>query len=34
VSKYHPGQVISVTWVSPSGQHSTTNMTLGAGPPL
>jgi S1-C subfamily serine protease len=33
VSKYHPGQVISVTWVSPSGQHSTSNMTLGAGPP-
>jgi S1-C subfamily serine protease len=34
VSKYHPGQVISVTWVSPSGQHSTSSMTLGAGPPL
>ena len=34
VSKYHPGQVISVTWVSPSGQHSTSDMTLGAGPPL
>jgi S1-C subfamily serine protease len=34
VSRYHPGQVISVTWVSPSGQHSTTNLTLGAGPPL
>jgi S1-C subfamily serine protease len=34
VSKYHPGQVISVTWVSPSGQHSTSNMTLGTGPPL
>jgi S1-C subfamily serine protease len=34
VSKYHPGQVISVTWVSPSGKHSTSNLTLGAGPPL
>jgi S1-C subfamily serine protease len=33
VSRYHPGQVISVTWVSPSGQHSTSNLTLGAGPP-
>ena len=34
VSKYHPGDVISVTWVSPSGQHSTGNLTLTAGPPL
>jgi S1-C subfamily serine protease len=34
VSRYHPGQVISVTWVSTSGQHSTSSMTLGAGPPL
>jgi S1-C subfamily serine protease len=34
VSRYHSGQVISVTWVSPSGQHSTSNLTLGAGPPL
>ncbi|HYB18079.1 MAG TPA: trypsin-like peptidase domain-containing protein [Streptosporangiaceae bacterium] len=34
VSTYHPGQVISVTWVSPSGQHSTRNLTLAAGPPL
>ena len=33
VSKYHPGQVISVTWVSPSGQRSTSNMKLTAGPP-
>jgi S1-C subfamily serine protease len=34
VSRYHSGQVISVTWVSPSGQHSTSNLTLAAGPPL
>jgi S1-C subfamily serine protease len=34
VSKYHPGDVISVTWVSPSGQRSTSNLTLGQGPPL
>ena len=34
VSKDHPGDVISVTWVSPSGQRSTSNLTLGQGPPL
>jgi len=34
VSSYHPGEVISVTWVSPSGQRSTSSLTLGAGPPL
>jgi S1-C subfamily serine protease len=34
VSRYHPGDVISVTWVSPSGQQSTSNMTLTQGPPL
>jgi len=34
VSKDHPGDVISVTWVSPSGQRSTSNMTLTQGPPL
>ena len=33
VSTHHPGQVISVTWVSPSDQQSTSNLTLGAGPP-
>ena len=33
VSKYHPGQTISVTWVSPSGQRSTSSMKLTAGPP-
>jgi S1-C subfamily serine protease len=34
VSTYHPGEVISVTWVSPSGQRSTSNLTLATGPPL
>jgi S1-C subfamily serine protease len=34
VSKYQPGTTISVTWVSPSGQRSTSNLRLGAGPPL
>jgi S1-C subfamily serine protease len=34
VSKYHPGQDISVTWISPSGQRSTSSLKLTAGPPL
>ena len=34
VSKYHPGDTISVTWVSPSGQRSTSTIKLTAGPPL
>jgi S1-C subfamily serine protease len=34
VSKYHPGDTISVTWVSPSGQRSTSSIKLTAGPPL
>jgi S1-C subfamily serine protease len=34
VSKYRPGTTISVTWVSPSGQHTTSNLRLTAGPPL
>ena len=33
VSKYHPGDTISVTWVSPSGQRSTSSIKLTAGPP-
>jgi S1-C subfamily serine protease len=33
VSKYSPGQTISVTWVSPSGKRSTSNLTVTAGPP-
>ena len=34
VAKFHPGETISVTWVSPSGQHQVSNLTLKAGPPL
>ena len=33
VSKYHPGDTISITWVSPSGQRSTSSIKLTAGPP-
>jgi S1-C subfamily serine protease len=33
VSKYRPGDTISVTWVSPSGRRSTGNLNLTAGPP-
>ncbi|MGH3152394.1 MAG: S1C family serine protease, partial [Streptosporangiaceae bacterium] len=34
VGKDHPGTTISVTWVSPSGQHTTSRIGLTAGPPL
>jgi len=34
VSKYRPGTTISVTWVSPSGQRTTSNLELTSGPPL
>jgi len=34
VSKHHPGDTISVTWVTPSGQHETGSLTLTPGPPL
>ncbi len=34
VSKYRPGTTISVTWVTPSGQHETGTVALTAGPPL
>jgi S1-C subfamily serine protease len=34
VSKYHPGNTISVTWVSPSGQRTTSSVKLTSGPPL
>jgi len=33
VSKFAPGETISVTWVSPSGQRTTSNLHLTAGPP-
>ena len=34
VSKHRPGTTISVTWVTPSGQHETGSLALTAGPPL
>jgi S1-C subfamily serine protease len=33
LARFHPGQVIPVTWVSPSGQRTTSSLHLGAGPP-
>jgi len=33
LSGFHPGEVISVTWVSPSGQRTTSSLHLTAGPP-
>jgi S1-C subfamily serine protease len=33
LSRFHPGDTISVTWVSPSGQRTTSNLHLSAGPP-
>src|SRR5215472_4038678 len=33
LSQFHPGDTISVTWVSPSGQRSTSSLKLTAGPP-
>jgi S1-C subfamily serine protease len=33
VSKFKPGTTIKVTWVSPSGQRSTSSIKLTAGPP-
>jgi S1-C subfamily serine protease len=34
LSKFQPGDTVSLTWVTPSGQHKTANMTLTEGPPL
>jgi len=33
LSRFHPGEVIAVTWVSPSGQRTTSSLRLAAGPP-
>jgi S1-C subfamily serine protease len=33
LSRFHPGDTISVTWVSPSGQRTTSKLHLTAGPP-
>ena len=32
--KFQPGDTVSITWVSPSGQRSTSSIKLTAGPPL
>ncbi len=34
MSKLHPGNTVSVTWVTPSGQSKNGNLALTAGPPL
>jgi S1-C subfamily serine protease len=34
MKKFQPGDTIAVTWVSPSGQRSTSSLKLTAGPPL
>ena len=33
LARFHPGDTISVTWVSPSGQRTTSGLRLTAGPP-
>jgi S1-C subfamily serine protease len=33
ISRFHPGDTVSVTWVSPSGQRTTSSLHLTAGPP-
>jgi S1-C subfamily serine protease len=33
LARFHPGEVISVSWVSPSGQRTTSSLNLAAGPP-
>jgi S1-C subfamily serine protease len=33
IAKYRPGNTVSLTWVTPSGQHKTASVALTAGPP-
>jgi S1-C subfamily serine protease len=33
LGRFHPGDTISVTWVSPSGHRTISSLQLGAGPP-
>jgi S1-C subfamily serine protease len=33
LSRFHPGGTVSVTWVSPTGQRTTSSLHLTAGPP-
>ncbi|HEY3735602.1 MAG TPA: trypsin-like peptidase domain-containing protein [Streptosporangiaceae bacterium] len=32
LTKYHPGETITMTWVAPDGQHHTSSLTLTSGP--
>ncbi|HEY2442445.1 MAG TPA: trypsin-like peptidase domain-containing protein [Streptosporangiaceae bacterium] len=32
LTKYHPGETITMTWVAPNGQHHTSSLTLTSGP--
>jgi S1-C subfamily serine protease len=32
LSRYHPGNTVSVAWVDTSGRHHTSSITLAAGP--
>jgi len=34
LAKFHPGNTVSLTWVTPSGQRRTASMILTQGPPL
>jgi len=34
LARFHPGDTISVAWVSPSGQRTTSSIQLAAGPPM
>jgi S1-C subfamily serine protease len=34
LAKFRPGDTVSLTWVTPSGQRKTSNVTLTPGPPL
>jgi len=34
LAKSHPGDSVSLTWITPSGQHKTASLTLTQGPPL
>jgi hypothetical protein len=33
LARFRPGDTISVTWVSPAGQRTTSSIRLAAGPP-
>jgi hypothetical protein len=33
LSRFHPGDTVSVTWVSLSGQQTSSRLHLAAGPP-